>query len=104
MTTYRVFDVTGSNALAIEHGQRLYRAIHTHLIKGESVEVDFTGIEVLTTGFIGFAFGQLLTDIPKEKVDNLVSFVNINDTKRDRIKDVMSRAYKWYFYEQQNQA
>lgn len=104
MTTYRVFDITGSNALAIEYGQRLYRAIHTHLIRGESVEVDFTGIEVLTTGFIGFAFGQLLKDIPKEKIDNLVSFVNINDTNRDRIQDVIVRAYKWYFHEQQNQA
>jgi hypothetical protein len=60
-------------------------------------------LRFLTTAFVGFAFGQLLKDIPQEKVNGLIEFTGLSDDKRDMIQRVMNRAYKWYF-DEQNQA
>jgi hypothetical protein len=103
MKSFKVFDFTGHGAIAIEHGQTVYRAIHYHLLRNELVQLDFTGVEFLTTAFVGFAFGQLLKDIPQEKVNGLIEFTGLSDDKRDMIQRVMNRAYKWYF-DEQNQA
>ena len=103
MKTFKVFDFTGHGAIAIEHGQRLYRAIHPHILNGELVQLDFTDVEFLTTAFVGIAIGQLLKDIPRQTVDELIKFVSLSEDKHDMIQRVMDRAYKWYFYEQ-NQA
>ncbi len=103
MKIFKIFDFTGYSAIAIEHGQRLYRLIHPLLNKNELVQLDFTGIEILGTAFIGVALGQLLKDIPKQTVDELIEFSGLSDDKRDMIQRVMNKAYKWYFNEQ-NQA
>ena len=103
MNTFKVFDFTGSAAIAIEHGQKLYKAIHPHVLNGELIQLDFTGIKFLTIAFVGIAIGQLLKDIPRQTVDELIEFVSLSEDKRDMIQRVMDRAYKWYFYEQ-NQA
>ncbi len=103
MKIFKIFDFTGYSAIAIEHGQTVYKAIHYHLLRNELVELDFTGVEFLTTAFVGFALGQLLRDISQEKVNGLIEFTGISDDKRDMIQRVMNRAYKWYLNEQ-NQA
>lgn len=100
MKTFKVFDFTGHGAIAIEHGQKLYKAIYPHILDGELVQLDFTGIEFLTTAFVGIAIGQLLKDISRQTVDELIEFVALSEDKRDMIQRVMDRAYKWYFYEQ----
>lgn len=103
MKTFKVFDFTGHGAIAIEPGQRLYRAIHPHILNRELVQLDFTGIEFLTIAFVGTAIGQLLKDISKQTVDELIEFVALSEDKRDMIQRVMDKAYKWY-YNEQNQA
>lgn len=100
MKTFKVFDFTGHGAIAIEHGQKLYRAIYPHILNGELVQLDFTDIEFLTTAFVGIAIGQLLKDISKQIVDELIEFVAVSEDKRDMIQRVMDRAYKWYYNEQ----
>ena len=100
MKIYKVFDVTGHGAIAIEHGQRLYRLIHPHLLNGESLQLDFTGIETLTDVFIGQSLGQLFRDIPAEKIRELIDFKGLDNDKYGMIQRTMNRAYRWYFNEQ----
>jgi hypothetical protein len=103
MKSYKVYETTGHGAIAIEHGQRLYRLIHPHLLNGESLQLDFTGVEVLTDVFVGQSLGQLLRDIPAEKIKELIDFKGLDDDKYGMIQRTMNRAYRWYFNEQ-NQA
>jgi len=37
MKIFKVFDITGHGAIAIERGQSLYRLIHPHLLNKESL-------------------------------------------------------------------
>lgn len=103
MKIFKIFDFTGYNAIAIEHGETVYKAIHYHLLRNELVQLDFTGIEILGTAFVGVALGRLLRDIPQEKVNGLIEFSGLSEHKRDMIRRVMKKAYKWYF-DEQNQA
>ena len=104
MKIFKVFDVTGCGAIApaiaIEHGQRLYRLIHPHLTNGDSLQLDFTGVETLTDVFIGQSLGQLFRDIPAQKIRELIDFKGLDNDKYGMIQRTMNRAYRWYFNEQ----
>ncbi|MBJ7298651.1 MAG: STAS-like domain-containing protein [Dolichospermum sp.] len=93
---YKVYDIVGEYAITPDGGQKLYDQIHPCLLTGETVELDFVGVKVFASPFVNFAFGQLLKDIPTEKLNQLLEFVSLNDDGWDVINHVMSNAKRYY--------
>ena len=93
---HKIYDMVGEYATTADDGQGLYEIIHPCLLRGEAVELDFTGVKVFASPFVNFAFGQLLKDIPAEKLNQLLEFTSLNDDGWDVIQHVMTRAKRYY--------
>lgn len=93
---YKVYDIVGQYAITADGGQNLYNLIHPYLRAGEPVELDFTGVKVFASPFVNFAFGQLLKDIPAEKLNQLVEFTSLNADGWDVLEHVMASARRYY--------
>jgi hypothetical protein len=94
--THKIYDLVGEYATTADHGQKLYEIIHPCLLRGEAVELDFMGVKVFASPFMNFAFGQLLKDIPAEKLNQLIEFTALNDDGWDVLEYVISRAKRYY--------
>ncbi|MEA5528743.1 STAS-like domain-containing protein [Dolichospermum sp. UHCC 0684] len=93
---YKVYDIVGEYAITVDGGQKLYNQIHPYLLRGETVELDFSGVKVFGSPFVNFAFGQLLKDIPAEKLRQLLEFISLNADGLDVINHVMANAKRYY--------
>jgi len=93
---YKVYDIVGEYAITPDGGQKLYDQIHPCLLTGETVELDFARVKVFASPFVNFAFGQLLKDIPAQKLNQLLEFTSLNDDGWDVIQHVMTRAKRYY--------
>ncbi|OBQ30592.1 MAG: hypothetical protein AN483_04830 [Aphanizomenon flos-aquae MDT14a] len=93
---YKVYDIVGGYAITPDGGQKLYDQIHPCLLTGETVKLDFRRVKVFASPFVNFAFGQLLKDIPAEKLNQLLEFTFLNEDGRDVINHVMTRAKRYY--------
>ncbi|WP_138496917.1 STAS-like domain-containing protein [Nostoc sp. PA-18-2419] len=93
---YKIYDIVGEYAITADGGQKLYDQIHPLLLAGEPVELDFTGVKVFASPFVNFAFGQLLKDIPAEKLNQLVEFTSLNADGWDVLEHVMANAKRYY--------
>jgi hypothetical protein len=93
---YKIYDIVGEYAITVDGGQKLYNQIHPYLLRGETVELDFAGVKVFGSPFVNFAFGQLLKDIPAEKLNQLLKFKFLNEDGRDVIDHVMANAKRYY--------
>ncbi|WP_375473103.1 STAS-like domain-containing protein [uncultured Nostoc sp.] len=93
---YKIYDIVEEYAITADGGQKLYDQIHPLLLAGEPVELDFTGVKVFASPFVNFAFGQLLKDIPAEKLNQLVEFTSLNADGWDVLEHVMANAKRYY--------
>ncbi|MEH2394073.1 MAG: STAS-like domain-containing protein [Nostoc sp.] len=93
---YKIYDIVGEYAITADGGQKLYDQIHPLLLAGEPVELDFTGVKVFASPFVNFAFGQLLKDIPADKLNQLVEFTSLNADGWDVLEHVMANAKRYY--------
>ncbi|ADI64944.1 STAS-like domain-containing protein [Trichormus azollae] len=93
---YKVYDILGKCAITAEGGQKLYDQIHPCLLTGESVKIDFRRVEVFASPFVNFAFGQLLKDVPAERLNQLLEFISLSDDGWDVINHVMANAKRYY--------
>jgi len=93
---YKVYDIVGEYAITPDGGQKLYDQIHPCLLTDETVELDFAGVKVFASPFVNFAFGQLLKDIPAEKLNQLLEFTFLNEYGWDVINHVMANAKRYY--------
>ncbi|MEH2119939.1 STAS-like domain-containing protein [Nostoc sp.] len=93
---YKIYDIVGEYAITADGGQKLYDQIHPLLLAGESVELDFTRVKVFASPFVNFAFGQLLKDIPADKLNQLVEFTSLNADGYDVLEHVMANAKRYY--------
>ncbi|MFM7409039.1 MAG: STAS-like domain-containing protein [Cuspidothrix sp.] len=94
--TYKVYDIVGEYAITADGGQKLYDQIHSCLLSDETAELDFAGVKVFASPFVNFAFGQLLKDIPAEKLNQLLEFISLSDDGWDVIQHVMANAKRYY--------
>lgn len=90
----------GQYALTSRDGQKVYDVVHPSFACNQSVELDFSGVEIYNSQFFGFAFGQLLKDIPLSQI-NEIKLIGISADGRGVLKCVMNLSKK-YYYERQN--
>lgn len=93
---HNIYNMVGELATTEEPGQKLYEIIHPCLLRGEPVELDFTGVKVFASPFMNFAFGQLLKDISPEKLNQLIEFTSLNDDEWDVLQYIMTKAKRYY--------
>ncbi|MDD1413790.1 STAS-like domain-containing protein [Dolichospermum sp. ST_con] len=93
---YKVYDIVGEYAITPDGGQKLYDQIHPCLLTDKTVELDFAGVKIFASPFVNFAFGQLLKDIPSEKLNQLLEFTFLNEDGWDVINHVMANAKRYY--------
>ncbi|MEH2128334.1 STAS-like domain-containing protein [Nostoc sp.] len=97
---YKIFDLVGKYAISAESGQKVYDQIHPVLIAGNSVELDFTGVQVFASPFFNFAIGHLLKDVPADNLNRLVEFTAISSEGWNVLKRVIGNAKHYYSDEQ----
>jgi hypothetical protein len=75
----KVADITGKNAIASSHAQRLYTILRLELsTQWQPTTLDFAGVDVALCLFFHTAIGQLYEDLPVEYVDRKLKIVGMN--------------------------
>ncbi len=87
-----VKELIGPRCIIKEDGQRVYDTILNVLLNKESVTLDFEGVTQFASPFFNFAVGQLLKDIPKNDLQNLLHFENLNDIGQLVVSRVLENA------------
>lgn len=99
MKEYRIdiFNLIGG-ALCIEadDGQIIYENIQKALSNGANIIISFRNIEMVTTAFLNTAIGQLYRDHSKDEISSRISFEDISDDMKVKIKRVNQTAKLFY--------
>lgn len=93
---YKVRDTTGEYAIDGSDGLKLYNEIHSNLLEGNSVELDFDGVQVFASIFFNFAIGQLLRDLTPDYLNDHLGFKNLSCTGKEILDEVVKNAKLYY--------
>ena len=97
---YKIVELVGKTCIASSKGQKIYNIIHPHLLMGQPVELDFSGVEICATPFLSFAIGQLLKDIPVKKLNKLLKINSIDATGKETL-EIIFEDYSQYYSDPQ---
>jgi hypothetical protein len=89
-------DNIGPRCIIKEDGQRIYEEIHEPLKHGETVTLDFEGVNQFASPFFNFAIGQLLKDIQEPDLRNLLHIEHLNETGKMIVERVIDNAAKYH--------
>lgn len=88
--------INSDTALSPDSGLRVYDVLDSAISKSETVELDFSGIEVMTSAFLNAAIGQLYSKFSSEDLNLYLKVRNLPVEDRALLKKVIERA-KDYF-------
>lgn len=89
-------DMIGLRCITRDDGQRVYDSIHSTLIEGESVTLDFEGVTQFASPFFNFAIGQLLKDISADHLKRLLFIENLVPEGRLVVGRVIENASRYH--------
>jgi len=89
-------DHIGPRCISKEDGQKVYDAIGQSVQKGETVTIDFEGVNQFAGPFFNFAIGQLLQDITEADLRRLLQIEHLNETGKHLVERVIENAVKCY--------
>jgi hypothetical protein len=89
-------DIIGSRCIIKQDGIRIHDLILGSLKKGESVTLDFIGVNQFASPFFNFAIGLLLNEIDESEVRRLLHVVNINPIGENLVVKVIENSAKYY--------
>lgn len=92
----KVLDLVGKNAMTLADGEAVYTNIHDHLIQGETVELDFAGVEVFASPFFNAGIGRLVGDISAETLNAHLKFDHLSDFGARILRRVIENAKEYY--------
>lgn len=84
-------ELIGNNCESIDDGRKLYQVIHPEIVKGASVELDFSGVENIITPFLNACLGKLLDLFEKETIMERLVLCNISEDHLKRINEYIDR-------------
>jgi STAS-like domain of unknown function (DUF4325) len=93
---YRIYEITGEYATDADSGQQVYDLVHTALLAGHSVELDFSGVTVFASAFFNFAIGQLLKDLSPDRLNELLKIASLSANGHSILKRVIENAKHYY--------
>ena len=88
--------IGGEDAITLDDGQRVYDQVRPALKQGESVDVDFAGVNVFASPFFNAAIGQLLRDLKPEQLNRLLKFANLAPAGLGVLHRVIENAKRYY--------
>lgn len=92
----KVVPITGQNCITVEDGEQIYKKIHSEIIKGHDVTLDFTGVEIFASPFFNTAIGQLFRDLNSTQINSNLHFIGLSSHGNHILKRVMENAQKYY--------
>jgi len=88
--------INGDTAVSTDDGDVVYQEIVAIIKQGEMVELDFSGINIMTTAFLNAAIGQLYSTFTSEQLNSLLKLVNVAVDDRILFKKVIERAKEYF--------
>jgi hypothetical protein len=92
----RVSEVFGVYCVDPADGDRLCAHLANALNSGQSVQLDFTGVEVLTSSFLNPALGCLYANFPPDVLSARLTFQGLDPIDRELVEDVRATAVRFY--------
>ena len=91
-----VRDETGPNCLTMDDGERIYGLVHPCLRAGDSVELDFEGVQLVASPFFNAAVGQLLRDMTAAELRRRVRFTDLSPAGQHVLGRVIENSAQFY--------
>ena len=88
--------VTDNMAVTPVEGQPIYEQIVEFLKAGDTIELDFSDLQICTTAFLNVIIGNLYKDYTSELLKEKIKFQGLDMPMRERIKKVSDRAKQFY--------
>lgn len=91
--------ITLHQGVTPDEGKPINEEIRKYIELNESVEIDFSGVELMTTAFLNIVIGDLYKDYSSETLRSMLKITNVEDGDARRIKKVTDTAKLFYHNE-----
>lgn len=88
--------ITLHQGVTPDEGKPVNDEIRALIATNEAVEIDFSGVEMMTTAFLNVVIGDLYKDFSSEELKERLRIVNVSDDDARRIKKVTDTAKLFY--------
>ena len=88
-------------AVTTDDGDKLFQVINDLLKQQKIIEIDFSGINLMTTAFLNAAIGQLYNENTSEFLNSQIKLSHVSSDDVILFKKVIERA-KEYFADKKN--
>ena len=92
----KVREWVGENAMTQEDGKVVYDRIHDPLRQGETVELDFEGVDVFASPFFNASVGRLLEDLERGALNAQLRFEHLSGFGERVLRRVIENAEEYY--------
>lgn len=96
MSTIKVYDVIGKNAISMKSGDKIYQLIIENINKREKTTLDFNEVDLFASPFFNTAVGHLLKDMELQELQEQLQFENLDGVGKDLLNLVISNALNFY--------
>jgi uncharacterized protein DUF4325 len=100
----RILEVVGPHAVAGEDGDRVYALLQAAIARGERVQLDFSGVNVVASPFLNPAVGQLMKDHELAEVANMLEIVGLVEHGQRALERVLENSRRFYSDDQYRQS
>ncbi|MBI4743083.1 MAG: STAS-like domain-containing protein [Betaproteobacteria bacterium] len=91
-----VKELVGENAITLDDGEAIYARIHAPLTQGETVELDFDGVQVFASPFFNAGIGRLLGDLTADTLNTHLKLEHLSDFGARVLRRVIENAKDYY--------
>ncbi|HEY5124526.1 MAG TPA: STAS-like domain-containing protein [Ignavibacteria bacterium] len=88
--------INGEKAVSSDDGDILFGRIVEEIKSGSIVELDFSGIIIMTTAFLNSAIGQLYSIFSSEQLNKSIKLINVENEDKILFKKVIDRAKEFF--------
>ena len=88
--------ITLHQGVTPDEGKPINDEIRKCIESKETVEIDFSGVELMTTAFLNIAIGDLCKDYSSDELKNILKIVNVDEGDTRRIEKVIDTAKLFY--------
>lgn len=82
--------------ISAEDGDKIYHLVESSLDKGQSVTLNFEGVEMIISAFLNAAVGKLLQKYSYNFLKEHLWFTNLRESDRDLLERVIENAQSYF--------
>lgn len=88
--------INSDTAVSTDDGDKVFKHIDKVLKENKVAQIDFSGIEMMTTAFLNAAIGQLYNHYNSTQLNNFLKLVNVASEDIILFKKVITRAKEFF--------